>query len=480
MTIAAAIAMNRFGLGHRPAHRAPDGPRAWLLDQLMRYDPSPAAIADQPSRHAIADAFQSYRMDARQFRKLRKNKTGTDDQIAMLEAQRKESRKGLRNVHMEAVDARLAIAVNSDTDFAERLVHFWSNHFAISVEKPPVVALSGNYEFEAIRPHIMGKFSDLLFAAVQHPAMLLFLDQAQSVGPASPMAQRISRRRGKKFGLNENLAREVLELHTLGVRTGYDQSDVTELARALTGWTIAGLTGGPAQRRLIADAKTGDTVFVNAVHEPGQRRIMGKSYGADGAEQAKAILFDLAVHPATARHIATKLARHFVSDIPPDNLVKKLEENFLKTGGDLPALYRTLVEAPEAWPDQWNGAQAKFKSPWEWLVSSLRALNVNELPRNMKTAQLLRRLGQPVWKPGSPAGYADEAATWAGSAALMRRVEMAERIAQRSADRVDARILAPQILPGLLANNTFEAVARAESPSQGLSLLLVSPEFLRR
>ncbi|QTD56772.1 DUF1800 domain-containing protein [Parasphingorhabdus cellanae] len=480
MTIAKAIAMNRFGLGHRPDYGSSDRQQAWLLDQLIRFDPSPQVVAAQPSRQAIASAFQSYRMDAKQFRNMRKNKAGTEDQIAMLEAQRKESRKSLQNIHMEAVDARLTVALNSDTDFAERLVHFWSNHFAISVEKPPVVALSGNYEFRAIRPHIMGKFSDLLFAAVQHPAMLLFLDQAQSVGPSSPMAKRISQRRGKQFGLNENLAREILELHTLGVRTGYDQSDVTELARALTGWTIAGFQGGPAQRRLAESAKTGDTVFIDAVHEPGQRRIMDKTYGAEGADQVKAILSDLAVHPATARHVAMKLARHFVSDKPPEKLVNRLEDDFLSTGGDLPSLYRTLVEAPEAWPTPWNGAQAKFKSPWEWLVSSLRALNVRDLPTNMKTAQLLRQLGQPVWKPGSPAGYADETATWAGSAALMRRVELAERIARRSADRIDARALAPQILPGVLANNTVEAVARAESPSQGLSLLLVSPEFLRR
>jgi uncharacterized protein (DUF1800 family) len=267
--------------------------------------------------------------------------------------------------------------------------------------------------------------------------MLLYLDQAQSVGPGSMVAKRVRKNRNRKIGLNENLAREILELHTLGARTGYDQSDVTELALALTGLTVPGIGGGRLLERLLgADITPGETLFVEQLHEPGARQIMGRTYAAGGKAQAYAVLSDLAVHPATARHIAAKLAQHFVSDVPPDVLVKRLEENFLKTGGDLASLYQTLVESPEAWPTSWDTGQAKFKSPWEWMVSSLRMVGLESLPdtgptRTERAAAMFVQLGQPIWRPGSPAGYADQADTWAGGAALMRRVELASEMGRR-------------------------------------------------
>jgi uncharacterized protein (DUF1800 family) len=331
------------------------------------------------------------------------------------------------------------------------LVHFWSNHFAVSIDKIAVVSFAGNYEFEAIRPNIFGKFSDLLSATVHHPAMLLYLDQAQSIGPDSPIAQRVNARRDGGLGLNENLAREILELHTLGDRAAYTQSDVTEFARALTGVTIAGLGRGPAQRLIQGSA--GDTLFVDAIHQPGGRTLLGRSYPQKGKAPALTILSDLASHPATARHIATKLARHFVADVPPPALVARLEANYLKTGGDLPSLYRVLIDAKESWQPQ----QAKFKSPWEFTV-----------------------MGQPIWKPGAPKGFGDTVSDWAGPAALMRRVEIAGRFARGAASRVDARVLAETILPNVVSKTTAEHIARAESPEQGLALLLVAPEFLRR
>jgi uncharacterized protein (DUF1800 family) len=259
------------------------------------------------------------------------------------------------------------------------------------------------------------------------------------------------------------------------VRSGYGQADVTELARALTGWTVGGLLRGPAARGLGVGGEPGDFVFSEGIHQPGPRNILGRRYDQEGEGQGRAILADLASHPATARHVATKLARHFAADDPPPALVARLEAGFLKSGGDLPTLYRILAEAPETW----SAATPKFRSPWDWTVASLRAVGAKEL-KGQQVAGLVTQLGQPVWRPGSPAGYDDIAATWAGPDALVRRVEAADRIAGRAAEATDARALAPQILADGLTPATAQALARAESPAQALALLLVAPEMLRR
>jgi uncharacterized protein (DUF1800 family) len=289
-----------------------------------------------------------------------------------------------------------------------------------------------------------------------------------SVGPDSPLGSRAAKR-GRERGLNENLAREILELHTLGVRSGYGQADVIEFARALTGWTVGGLARQPILR-----GPGPGFWFAGAIHQPGARTILGKRYAQSGEAQAQAVLDDLAVHPATARHIATKLARHFAADDPPPALVARLEAAFLKTGGDLPSLYRVLIAAPEVW-----SGPAKFRTPWEWSLAALRATGVKTLP-GATAAGAFQQLGQPIWRPGSPAGYDDIAASWAGPDALYRRVEVAQRIAKRTAPAIDARRLAAQLFPGALSPATADALARAESGEQALALLLVSPEMLRR
>jgi uncharacterized protein (DUF1800 family) len=469
-----AIAANRFGLGIRPDSPPPAKPTDGLLAQMDRYDPRPAEIAALPTRATLIQGLQELR--ALQQDK-RKDKANVEADTAMADKVLGDYRKSLRQHYSEAVNARLQVAISSEQDFAERLVHFWANHFAVSTDKFVITAMAGNYEFDAIRPHIFGKFGDLLKAAVTHPTMLLYLDQAQSIGPDSMLAKRVNERRDADLGLNENLAREILELHTLGVRTVYTQDDVTEFARALTGHTISGLARGPIGRLVDGDKAAGEMVFVEGIHQPGARKVVGRNYAQTGAAQADAILSDLATHPATARHIATKLATHFVADTPPPALVARLEADFLKSGGDLSSLYRTLVSAPESW----KADAPKFKTPWEWTVSALRALNVKQLPGNQQAAAgLFLQMGQPIWRPGSPAGFGDHAKDWTGPAALMRRVETAGRFAKLSAGRIDARALAPKILPGSLDPRTAEHIARAESPEQGLALLLVAPEFLRR
>ena len=456
-----SIALNRFGLGARPDEAIPADAKGWLLGQFERYLPAHPAWAALPrTKSLLADFFE-------QQRSVRL----ADD--ATRQTARQAQRRDARQDYLQAVGARTTAALDTPAPLVERLVHFWSNHFAVSVEKVAVTNLAGAFEAEAIRPNVLGRFDDLLVAVESHPAMLLYLDQAVSIGPNSSAALRTAARNPERQrGLNENLAREIMELHTLGVRSGYTQSDVTELARALTGWSVAGQISGPVLR---AELGASGFAFRPAVHEPGSRTILGRSYPQQDRAQALAVLKDLSATPATARHIATKLACHFVSDVPPPALVQRLADAFQRSQGDLPTVYRALIESPEAW----TADAAKFKSPWEWAVSALRGLGLRELG-GMQMAALMAQLGQPVWRPGSPAGYDDVAATWAAPDALVRRVELAQRFASQAGDRVDARALAPKLLPGALSEATATAIARAESPASGLALLLVSPDFLRR
>lgn len=478
------LAASRFGLGRRFDDPATIDAQGWLTRQLGDYDPAPAAISALANRQAIAADYIDYQEDRRAARRqVATNDAAMPDTANSMagddgaSAMRQQSRLAIRRHYADATAARLAAAVATPTPFPERLIHFWANHFAVSADKQTVIGFAGNYENEAIRPHIMGKFADLLIAAVRHPAMLLYLDQAQSFGPESPFATRVRNRgKGKAPGLNENLAREILELHTLGVRTGYTQADVTSFAKALTGLTVAGLGRGAGQRLMPADAQPGATLFIDRLHEPGAQTILGRRYDDAGAKQADAVLRDIAVHPATAHHLATKLARHFTADEPPAALIDRLSGNFLETGGDLPSLYRTLVASPEPWAK----GPAMFKSPWDWTVSMLRGLETPALGERQNVAAMFTQLGQPIWRPGSPAGYDDMVATWAGSAALMQRVELASRVAGRIGDRADARQLAPLILADALTPETSQAIARADSPGQGVAILFASPAFLRR
>lgn len=477
-----SIALNRFGLGARVGEDAPADPRAWLLGQLERYEPRPAALASAPTTRAVATGLADY------FAELRETRLASaapmadaagEPAPAMRDAAmavRRFARSAGRDHYAQAVGARVEAVMQTPSPFVERLVHFWANHFAVSADKLTVVGMAGTMEFDAIRPHVLGRFGDMLRAVERHPAMLLYLDQAQSVGPNSPLAQAAARRGARRQpGLNENLAREILELHTLGVRSGYSQADVTEFARAMTGWTVAGLGNGQAARIAGAVGAPGEAVFAPRIHEPGARTILGKTYSDTGAKQADAVLGDLAVHPATARNIATKLARHFAGDTPPAPLVARLERAFLDTGGDLPSVYRALVDAPEPWA----AGAVKFRTPWEWTIATMRALGARDVDPQAMTG-LLNQLGQPVWRPGSPAGWDDLAASWAGPDALMRRVEAAERLASQVRTQIDPRARAAALFPGALSEATATGVSRAESPAQGLALLLVSPEFLRR
>ncbi|MFN3863463.1 MAG: DUF1800 family protein [Erythrobacter sp.] len=486
---AASIALNRFGYGLAHGERPPEDARRHLLRQLDAFDPAPRAIASRTRTRGKTGEMLRLLRDVRAKAREAGN-PGMAEQgmagamadsapdnpraaaLASLPPEYRERLMEARRVVADDMAARVNVAIASPAPLVERLVHFWSNHFSVSVGKPGMQFEVGPHEFGAIRPHVLGRFSDMLKAAVLHPAMLLYLDQFQSIGPESPAGKRRGRRADAQGprGINENLAREILELHTLGVDGGYTQADITEFARALTGWTVPGLG---RVGRLAADQPSG-AAYVALAHEPGARTIMGRRYADNGPQQAIAVLDDLAAHPATARHIATKLARHFAGDTPPQSLVARLEADFLKTGGDLASLTRRLINAPEVWVP----GPVKFRSPFDWFITAARlsGMAAMEPPR---VARVLSELGQAPWRAPSPAGYDDLAASWAAPDALLRRVELAERIAQGSpADDVIAR--ADAAFPDALSASTRTMLTRAESGRQALALLLVAPEMMRR
>lgn len=358
--------------------------------------------------------------------------------------------------------ARLQRGLIADCGFVERLVVFWSNHFCISAGKGGVARMwAGSFEREAIRPHVLGRFADMLKAVEQHPAMLFFLDNQQSLGPDSRAGKNRNR------GLNENLAREILELHTLGVGGGYSQEDVTALANIITGWTYAGRQGGLGP--------PGTFVFNANAHQPGAQRVMGKVYDAADVKQGEAVLADIARHPSTATFVAGKLARHFVADEPPPALVARLADVFTKTDGDLKALALALLDSDDAW----KAPLTKIRSPYEFLVATGRLLA--QIPSD-PTRYLggLNTLGQPLWSPAGPNGFPDSVAAWAAPEGMKLRLDISAQIASRLADGVDPRDLIELVAADAASPETRRTIERAESRQQALALLLMSPEFQRR
>jgi uncharacterized protein (DUF1800 family) len=358
--------------------------------------------------------------------------------------------------------ARLARACAAPIGFVERLVAFWSNHFCVSVAKSNIGrACAGAFEREAIRPFVTGRFADMLRAVEQHPAMLNFLDNAQSVGPNSRAGQ------NRKRGLNENLAREILELHTMGVGSGYSQTDVTQLAQVLTGWTIVGREGKLGEPGAFA--------FNPNAHEPGPATLLGRVYGEDGLAQGEAVLADIARQGATAAHIAKKFARHFVADDPDPALVARLAKVFRETEGDLGALAQALIKDEAAW----SAPATKIRNPWEVVVASQRAFNrpvVDPGP----ALNAMNLLGMPLWQPGGPNGFSDATSDWASPEGMKMRLELAAQFARQTKDAPAPAALVDDILGPNVSTQTRDAVLRAESREQAFALLLMSPEFQRR
>ncbi len=480
--------MLRFGLGSRPGElaAAAGDPRGWLTAQTM----GPALLAGNTPL-ALSDEIFTELLAARDERRVAKRKaeatpapapTASPAALAAASPVPNPVRDAYLPHYRAQVLARAQSAALTGRPFAERLVHFWTNHFAVSADKGAVFGVAGTLENEAIRPHVGGRFADLLTAVEQHPAMIAFLDNQYSVGKDSVLAelavQRATRQmaRGdapymqrRAFGINENLAREILELHTLGVNGGYAQSDVTSFAQIITGWSIGGGEGR------LAGGLPGRFYFRENLHQPGAKIFMGKTYHETGQRQGEAVLGDLAVHPATAHFIATKLVRHFIADEPPPPAVARVARAFVKSGGDLPRVYAALIETPEAW----EAGMRKFKTPQDFVFSTFRSLNVSP-PQPEEVLRSFELLGQRQYTPGSPAGWPDTAKSWDGSDALMRRVLWASRIAGRFEQGIDPVDLAASSLGNYARPETVTALRRASSGTQAVALLLMSPEFQRR
>lgn len=446
----AVIASHRLGLGPHPGdlELIKADPKAWLLSQIG----AESDVVFLSSQEVLE--LQS------QIREARNQQN---------ESQIQEISASLRRAGISDAAARIRQGIETKTPFAERLVHFWSNHFAISLDKGAVSGLGGSFEGEAIRPHVFGRFEELLLASTTHPGMLLYLDNAQSIGPNSQAGSRRNR------GINENLAREILELHTLGVRGGYSQEDVTNFAKILTGWSVAA-----PQVSERANTIVGSFAYLERAHEPGRHTLLGKSYADNGMEQGLAVLKDLATHEKTAEHIATKLARHFIADEPPLSAIEALKNSFLQSGGDLSSLYKTLVELDQVW----QPSETKIRTPQEWMTAILRGVGDTNLGRRaLRDNQLvgsLNTLGQPVWRPGSPAGWPDEADRWTGSDALGKRIEWANTVAQQLAGRLPAEQWQTTLFGTSLDENLASSVARAESNAQALVLVAMAPGMMRR
>jgi uncharacterized protein (DUF1800 family) len=473
----AALALHRFGFGPRPGSIAaiaadPIGALVADLDRPNAGEISSAGLMSGGAIARVAVEFNAERAAKERLEARRKEEAKAaaaeqgaqmaNNAGAMEAAARTPTPKlpqpetpMVANFFAEA-KAHFEAALRAETGFAERLVWFWANHFCVNSD---TTVHAGAYVREAIRPHVLGRFAEMLQAVESHPAMLLYLNNEVSMGPMSVAGINNSR------GLNENLAREILELHTLGVRTVYDQQDVTNFAKVITGWTVLSPVRDPVHG--------GEFLFFQRLHEPGPQRVVGKDYRDTGVSQGRAVLDDLARHPATAKHIAAKLARHFISDDPPPALIETLTATFIETDGDLWKVSKALVTAPEAMSPE----RVKIKRPSEWVLSYLRAEGFNTVnPRNL--VPTLNRLGEPLWRPPSPKGFPDDNGAWLES--LSHRLDTANAFAQNNVERVDPNDLLEIALGPLASAETRQAVARAESKPQALTLALMAPEFQRR
>lgn len=487
---AAVAAVNRFGLGAQPGELATvRDPRGWLDAQVARGPDGANVLAGLPTSLDYLRAEAQLQATRRELKgdaggRRRRGAEPAQPSTAALAANGAALKRALKPYREQArkqllaeAAARYLVATTTATPFVERLVRFWSNHFAVSVDKGSARMFAAPLEREAIRPHVTGRFADMLLAVETHPAMLLYLDNQRSIGPDSQLGQRVERRlarmgdadKGKAGGLNENLGREAMELHTVGVNGGYTQADVTEFSRALTGWSV------PALREFANGGQPASAFMFRAnAHEPGARRVMGHVFADTGASQGKAILDFLAHQPQTAHRLALKVATHFVSDTPPPALVERMARAYLDHDTDLAAMYRVLTASPEAW----STTARKFKSPQDFMVSALRAGRINFGANPMPALSLLTNLGEPMFDPRSPAGFADTSAGWIDASGLWKRVQAAEALAARVADvGGEPSDWAAGVLGPDLDADTTQAIHRAESARQAYAILFACPAF---
>lgn len=450
MSAPSALGIIRFGLGLRPGRNLVAGPAA-LMDDLDR-----AAAPAQISQFATKLNREAARVEIR-----RKQKAGEAGDF--IEARKQINQADMRE-SLRDLRADMARRVAEPIGFRQRLVDFWANHFAADSRGGRFRAARASYIEEAIRPHVTGNFATLLRAAVLHPVMQNYLTQNQSVGPLS----RVGRRTGR--GLNENLARELLELHTLGVQGRYTQEDVTQMARLLTGITF--------------DLDRGYK-FAAKFAEPGLIEIFGKRYGGRPVQESHVFeaLDDLAHHPDTAAHLAGKLARHFVADDPDPHMVAHMQASFVKSGGALGALYAAMLEHPGAWALPLG----KTRAPLNWIAAGLRATGVGPEQVQGLDNRAVRRdllvplklMGQPHEAVPSPEGYDDSAQAWIAPQAVAARIDWAVGLADRLPAAPDPRDFVTRAMGDLASPALIRAARGAETRAEGVAVILASPDFNR-
>ena len=446
------IAARRFGYG--PAGAPPQTP-----DSMLAGLSGPDAMA---RRYPVPDVHAALAAEQTLIAQRKLNKAGGADHGGMRQAAAE-----LLRIDRAAEVAAFARIADSQTPFRERLVWFWANHFSVSAKNGTMRGLPGAFVDEAIRPHVAGPFATLLRAAITHPAMLYYLDQANSIGPQS----RAGKRMRKHAGINENLAREVMELHTLGVGAGYTQKDVIQFADLLTGLTVQRPKG---------------TVFRPAFAEPGQEMLLGRRYGGGrpGPAPIHAALDDLAHRPETARHLARKLAVHFVADAPPDDLVAALAETCTQTGGDLTRVYARLLDHPAAQSGQFT----KLRQPLDFIGAGIRALGIpgSSIARMNPAAfkrgfhYPLTLMGQPFQRPEGPNGWPEDSASWLTPQGLAQRISWSMQVPQHlDLPMPDPVGFATRAL-GQPSPEVLRAVTWSETREQAVGLVMASPDFNRR
>ena len=485
--------LNRIGYGPRSADV--ERVRRLGLDGYIEEKLHPERIADDAMRPRLdgmttlalstSQLLERYQLPALQARRQRQQAAATNSSGAAPERPMRDPNMEPPNLPLiELSEQKLLRAVYSDRQLEQVLTDFWFNHFNVDARKGPARMMLTEYEREAIRPHVFSRFRDLLGATAKSPAMLFYLDNWMSADPNADMkAQRRVQQQPprpghpqrpqqpqrpippappattQKRGLNENYARELMELHTLGVDGGYTQNDVTEVARAFTGWTIR----NPRVR--------GEFMFEPRLHDDREKTVLGHKIHSGGMKDGEEVLDILAAHPATARFISTKLARRFVSDTPPAALVDRLAARFTATHGDLREVMRTLLASPEFMAPE--AFSAKTKTPFEFVVSAVRAIEA-PLPTARPLVRSLQELGMPLYQCQPPTGYKDTADAWVNTGALVGRMNFAQTLANQSPTS------RPPLVGLEISEATRSTIARATTPQQALALTLGSPEFQKR
>ncbi|MCL1046810.1 DUF1800 domain-containing protein [Shewanella electrodiphila] len=472
----AVIAVNRFGLGAKPNEltHAEKDPQAFLINQLV----IPKFLPTQYSSDSIMQLLADYQKQKQRDRKAVETSTvginipietansmSIDTSMANSDATdnvkaaplKPKNKPPFRKAFIELTTSSLQSAIDSPNSLNWRLLQFFSNHFSVTAQGPFMTGLAPTLEREAIAPNLLGSFEDMLLAVTAHPAMIKYLNNEKSFGANSKLG-----RRGK--GLNENLAREILELHSLGVNSGYSQTDVIELAKGISGWSIA----NPKR-----DKQTG-FMFRSNGHESGTRKLLGKQYPQSGIEQGQTMLVDIARHPQTAKHLCYKLAKHFIADKPSASLQNQLVKTWIRTNGNIKQVMITMISSTEAW----QPIRQKFKTPTEFVISAYRAFDIS-VPKGRKMIQLLTELGQQPFKANSPAGFSDDEKDWNGANALMTKINWSVRLAERQRKQMAADLIV-NTFGQTMTESSYKTITRAESRDQALALLLLSPEFLRR